>query len=693
VALLEWYRGLTPAEIAGRPTSGTSASVAERTKNIFGQRVAELPSGTQRFLLVAASEPVGDALVIREAARLLGVEHDDYAAAVDSGLIEVGATVRFRHPLVRSAAYESASLADQQNAHRALADVIDSEVDPDRRAWHLARASVGRDEGVALELERSAGRAQVRGGVAAAAAFLERSAELTVDPLRRARRALSAARAKQQAGASQAALGLLAAAEAGPLDDLQRAQVDLLRAQIAHSQNRRSDAPELLLRAAKQLEGLDVAAARDTYLDAVWAAQFAGRLARDGQLLEVAQAALVAPRLPQPRPCDLLLEGSATALVKGYAAGVPILKKAVAAFARADVAPTEALRWGTFAAVVAQYLWDYESADTLSARHVALSRQTGAVALLALALGLRSVVLALGGELLEAAKLVDEAHTLTEAIGTKQQPYAPLIVAAWRGREENVSTLVESTLTAATTRGEDEAVAAAQHARAVLCNASGRFDEALVAALASVPPASDGQTISNFALVEVIEAAVRSDHSHRGLEALEALSAITSASGSDWALGVEARSRALLSGRPIAEDWYQESIERLSHTRVRGELARAHLLYGEWLRRENRRMDARDQLRVAHQMLLSMGVDKFAERARRELAAAGETVRARRVDALAELTPQEAHIARLASAGRTNAEIGTELFLSARTVEWHLRKVFTRLGVTSRKQLQSLLPA
>jgi DNA-binding CsgD family transcriptional regulator len=691
LALLEWRRALTPSELAGRLTSTPTAPLSARIEDGFRRRVLELPSATQRFLVVAAAESVGDPLAVRRAARRLGVADDDAEPAVEAGLVVVGASVRFRHPLVRSAAYQSASVADQRHTHRALAAAIDPQVDPDRRAWHLARAAVGPDEDVAIELERSAGRAQARGGLAAAAAYLERSAELTVDPARGAQRALRAARAKYQAGAPDAALTLLATAEAAPLDEFERAQVGLLRAQIAHSQNRRSDAPELLLQTARRLETLDVGLARETYLDALWAAQFAGRLARGGQLLEVAQAALAAPRLPQARACDLLLEGSATALVKGYSAGVPVLKEAVRAFCRADAPGEEALRWWTFGAVAAQYLWDHESADTLSARHIQLARETGAAMVLAVALGLRIVVLALGGDLPAAAQLVDEARTFTEAIGTKLQPYGPLIVAAWRGHEEEVSNLVEATLGDATARGEDEAVAAAQHARAVLCNGSGRFKEALVAAMASVPPAADGHTISNFALAELIEAAARSDEAERAEDALGTLSEMTSASGSDWALGVEARSRALLRSGHVAEKLYLEAIERLGCTRVRGELARARLVYGEWLRQEDRRADAREQLHTAHEMFTAMGVESFGERARRELAATGETVRARRVDTFAELTPQEAQIARLAGAGRTNPEIGAELFISARTVEWHLRKVFTKLGVASRRQLRHAL--
>ena len=414
---------------------------------------------------------------------------------------------------------------------------------------------------------------------------------------------MRAAHAQHQAGAPDAALGCLATAQAGPLDEFERARVDLLRAQIAHAQNRRSDAPELLLAAARRLEPLDVASARDAYVHALWAAQFAGRLARGGQLLEVAQAALAAPQLAQPRASDLLLDGSATALVKGYAAGVPDAPGGRACLLpRRHPADEEALRWWTFAGVVAQYLWDLDSAETLSARHIQLGRETGAVAVLGAALGLRIVVLAVAGDLVAAAQLVEEARTFAEAIGTKLQPYGPLMVAAWRGLDAEVTDLVDATLGEATARGEDEAVAAAQHARAVLGNGSGRYEEALAAAVAGVPPQADGQTVSNFALVELVEAAARRVRSTRARTRSQTLAEMTSASGTDWALGVEARSRALLSASAGAEDLYLQAIERLGRTRLRGELARGHLVYGEWLRRANRRVDARQQLRTAHEL-------------------------------------------------------------------------------------------
>jgi DNA-binding CsgD family transcriptional regulator len=693
LALLELPRGRSPAELAGGFGLPDVPPLSARLEATFLRRVEILPEETRLLLLVAAAEPVGDpALVWRAARRLgLGIEADDSAGA--AGLLEIGGRVVFRHPLVRSAVYRAAPVPQRQKVHAALAEVTDAEVDPDRRAWHRAQATSGPDEEVAAELERSAGRAQRRGGLAAAAAFLERAVGLTLDPARRAQRALAAAQAKHLAGAPDAALGLLAAAQAGPLDDLERARLDVLRAQIAYSQNRGSEAPRLLLRAAKRLESLDVGLARETYLDALWAARFAGRLARGGSVLEVAQAALAAPvSLRPPRAPDLLLYGLATQFTRGYAAGVPTLQQAVSAFRGRSMSSEEALRWLWLAGEAAVVVWDDESWDLLTARHLQLAREAGALSVLPVALTLRIGAHTLTGRLLAAAQLIQEARTLTEVIGSYLPPYGPLILAAWRGRGVEASNVIDQTLREAASRGEGQGVAAAQWARAVLSNGLGRYEEALAAArLASEHP--EGLAFSNTALLELIEAVARTGRTEGAAGMLQRLSERTRAGGTDWALGVEARSRALLSEGDQAEGLYREAIERLGRTRMRVEFARARLVYGEWLRRERRRVEAREQLRGAYQLLSAMGIEGFAERARRELRATGETARRRPlVGGWEGLTAQEAQIARLARAGLSNPEIGTRLFISAHTVQYHLRKVFAKLGITSRSQLDRVLP-
>jgi DNA-binding CsgD family transcriptional regulator len=691
LALLQLPRGLTAAQLAGGFGFSSAGLLAGRIEESFGRQIQALPDQTRRLLQLAAADPLGDPPLVWRAARRLGLDTGAAEPAVHAGLAEFGARVRFRHPLVRSAAYRSASMSERQAVHGALAEVTDPAVDPDRRAWHLAQATAGADEEVAAELERSAGRAQARGGIAAAAAFLERAAMLTPDPRTRARRALAAAQSKHLAGAESAALALVAAAEVGPLDELQQARADRLRAEIAYTR-RDSEAPRLLLRTAARLEPLDLRLARDTYLDALWAAHIVGRMARGALVREAAEAALKAPRPASPATVsDLLLDGLATGIVHGYPEGVPMLKRAVATFRDQNTSGPDELRWLWFTSVVTRFVWDDEAQDVLSARHVELGRQTGVLAGLPIALSARIVVHIIAGELAAADQAIEELRTLSDAMQIPMQLNGRLVVAAWRGREAEARTLFDAAVRELEPRGEGGALAVADYSRAVLANGLGRYAEALTAAAGTDAFDVDGFTIYAQGLSELIEAAARAGAAERAEDALRRLAEMTNASGTDYGLGVQAQCRALLSADDAAEALYREAIERLARTRVRAQLARAHLLYGEWLRRQNRRLDAREQLRIAHEMLSDMGVEAFAERARRELAATGETVRKRTAETVSELTPQEAYIARLAVEGRTNGEIGAQLFISARTVEWHLRKVFTKLSIGSRRELSQAL--
>jgi DNA-binding CsgD family transcriptional regulator/tetratricopeptide (TPR) repeat protein len=690
LALLELPRGLTPAELAGGFGLPDGQTLPGRIEDSFRRRLEALPAATQRLLLIAAADPLGEPLLVWRAAEGLGVGSRATEPAERAGLVEFGARVRFRHPLVRSAIYQAAPLEDRRSVHGALADATDPEVDPDRRAWHRAHATAGRDEEVACELERSADRAQARGGLAAAAAFLERATELTPEPARRAQRALAAAQAKHQAGAFDAALGLLALAEAGPLDELECARADLLRVQVAFVVSRGRDAPPLLLKAAKRLEPLDVRLARETYLDALWAAIIVGRLADGGGEREVAKAARAVPPAPEPpRPADLLLDGLAVRITEGYVAAAPMLERAVSAF-RGDISREEGLRWLWLAGHVARLLWDDESWEVLSTRHLQLSRDTGALTVLHLALNQRMGMHEHAGELAAAASLLEEAEAVAEATGSELAPYGALAFAAWRGREADLSELIDARMNDLVARGQGAGLTIIRWSSALLYNGLGRYEEALAAAhQASVHP--HDFLYSTWGLVELIEAAVRSGKPEPAADALRRLSETTRASGTDWALGIEARSRALLSDDEAAERLYREAIERLARTRIRAELARTHLLYGEWLRRERRRIDAREQLRTAHQMLAAMGIDAFAQRAARELPATGETARKRTVETTGQLTAQEAQVARLARDGLSNPEIGARLFISPRTVEYHLHKVFTKLDISSRKELLDAL--
>ncbi len=517
---------------------------------------------------------------------------------------------------------------------------------------------------------------------------------LTPDPALRAGRALAAAQAKVQVGASDAALDLLAKAEAGPLSELQHARADVVRAQAAFAASRGSDAPPLLLKAARRLEPIDAGLSRATYLDALVAAVYAGRLASPGgSLLDVARAAGAAPSpLDGPRAPDLLLDGLAAHLNQGYAAGAPILRRALRAFGD-DMPADPELRWLSLACTAALHLWDDEGCAMLSDRWAQLAREAGALSELPLALFARVYALLVTGELTAAASTVNEMQTVIEATGSSVAPYGPLGLAALRGSQAEVSALIEATLRDVSSRGEGLGISAAEWANAVLCNGLGRYQEALTAAQrASQNHFELG--FSNWAVPELIEAAARSGMSETAAAAHRRLAEMTGVSGTDWAMGIEARSHALVSEGEQAERLYRESITRLGRTRVRVDLARAHLLYGEWLRRQRRRMDAREQLRTAHGLLEAMGLEAFAARARRELQATGETARKRTVATRdEELTAQEAQIARLAREGLSNPEIGARLFLSPRTVQYHLGKVFTKLGISSRSQLDHILPA
>ena len=686
LALLELPRGLTAAELAGGFGLPDTPGLSGRIENTFRSRLARLPADTQRLMLVAAAEPAGDPVLMWRAARRLGI---GMAAAADTdGLLAIGTRVTFRHPLVRSSVYRAASSKERQAVHRALAEATDPEVDPDRRAWHLAQATPGFDEDVASELERSAGRAQARGGFAAAAAFLERAVALTSEPARRAGRALAAAQAKHQAGAFDAALGLVGIAQSGPLEELEYAQVDLLRGQIAFAFSRGRDAPPLLLKAAERLAPLDIGLARDTYLEALSAALHAGRLgSRDG-VRKMAGAARRAPPSPQPpRASDLLLDGLAVLHTEGYGAGTPMLKRALRAFRSEELSSEEGIRWLWLACRAAMDLWDDDSWFVLSARHVQLARDAGALTVLPLALNRQAGIHLFAGQFAAAEALVEEARAVSDAIGNPDVSYARVILASLRGREGETLRLTAAGDRDATARGEGRMMGAGGYATAVLYNGLARYDDAL-AAVRQATEYPEDLTFFTWGLVELIESAARSGKADLAFDGLRRLSEMTDITGTDWALGVEARLRALVSDGETAEALYRRAIEAVKRTRIRLELARAHLLYGEWLRRENRRLDAREQLRIANEMFTEFGMEAFAERARIELEATGEHARKRTVETRDDLTPQEAQICRIAADGATNQDIAAQLFISPSTVDYHLRKAFRKLGVKSRHQLK-----
>jgi DNA-binding CsgD family transcriptional regulator len=686
LALLELGRWLTTNKLAGGFGLPAAVSVKSRIEESFLRRLGTLPADTRQLLVIAAAEPVGEPMLVWRAAERLGIRMEAAEPAQAQGLLTFDTRVTFRHPVLRSVVYRSAPLNARREAHRGLAQVIDSQLDSDRRAWHLAQAAPGPDEEVASELERSAGRAQARGGMTAAAAFLEKAAALSLDSSNRAQCALAAGQAARRAGALEAALGLLATAEAGPLNERQRAQTDLLRAQITFDSSRGNEAPSLLLKAAKRFERLDPALARETYLEAFAAVVFAGRLA-SVDVAKVAKAARAAPALPQPpRASDLLLDGLVVLVTQGHAAAAPAVRRALDAFRSDELPADEGIRWLWLAGATAASLWDAEAWDALSGRLVQLARDAGGLTALTVGLLTRAKLHVLAGEFAVAASLVEEIGSVAAASGIRMPRYGALALAAFRGREAEAPRVIEVTALDFLAAGEGTGLRAVEWATPVLYNGLTRYADALVAA----QRASDDRNelrFSFWALPELIEAAARSGQRELGAKALRRLTVMTRASGTDWALGIQLRSRALLSDGEIAGRHYREAIARLHRTRVRVELARAHLLYGEWLRRQRRKVDAREQLRRAEEMFLRFGAEAFAERARVELNATGERARKRIPQTRDQLTPRETQIAHLVAEGATNPEIAAQLFISPSTVDYHLRKAFRKLGVKSRTQL------
>jgi DNA-binding CsgD family transcriptional regulator len=692
LALVELAGELTANELSGSVPLSWPLRFGGRLEELYLARVRALPADTRTLLLVAAADPSGDPWLVHKAAGQLGIDPEAGEAARTQRLVSWEPRVRFRHPLIRSAAYYAASAAARRHAHAALAAITDPDTDPDRRAWHLAEATAGPDEQVAAALERSAGRAQVRGGWASGAAFLDRAAALTPDPARRARRLLAAAHANLRAGAFGKAHDLLATAQvggSGPLDGFQSAQADWLHGQIAFASGPGSDAPLLLLKAAKRLEPFSLDLARQTYVDAWQAGVFAGYLAGAGDLLEVSRAArALPPPAHPPRPVDLLLDGLALMVTDGPAAAAPVLRQATTAFASADIPVQESLQWGWLVRVADKALWDDEG-RRLTVRQVQLARDVGALDQLPILLNMMAIDAVWSGDFTAGTSLIAEAAAVCEATGSRLAPYAATMLASFRGREAEAEPLIQSAIEKGAAAGQGVAVTYAHWVAAILYNGLGRYADALAAAR----QASEHKHpyVSAWTLPELIEAAVHTGNTRIASDALDWLAGRTRAGGTEEGLGVETRCRALLSEGQAAEGCYRDAIGRLGPTRLRPDLARAHLLYGEWLRRQRRRRDARDQLRTAFDMFDAMGMEAFAGRARAELRATGEQARPRSPGTPEVLTPQEAQVAQMVAEHLSNREIAARLFISAGTVEYHLRKIFRKLGVTSRGQLARTL--
>jgi DNA-binding CsgD family transcriptional regulator len=688
LALLELPRAWTAAELADGFEQ--SDPLISRIEESFLRRLLTLPEDTQRLLVAAAAEPLGDATLLWRAAVALGLGPNAGDRAEAAGLIQFGARIRFRHPLVRAAAYRSASTQVRQDVHRALAEATDADVDPDRRAWHRANATQSPDEEIAAELEQSAARAQSRGGLLAAAALLERAARLTPDPARRADRELAAASRKRGGGALDAALALLAAIEAGPSDELRVAKVKQLRGQIALDQRRATDAVRLLVDAAQHLEPLDPDLARETYLEALGAAIFSSTT--DDVASAVAAAARVAAPVPgEPRIIDLILDGLATRLVDGHAAAVPSLSRALTKvrsidYRVDDVGQLLGLVGNPFTGYVATELWDFAAGRMVAELLVRRARDTGALVQLQFAVNELAVNDMLAGRLTDAAALVEEDRVVSDLTGNPPVGYAAMLLTALRGTD-TAALLIAAGRDHTLALGEGRIANFAGYATALLHNGLGQHDIAVQVA----HEVFERDVVAGYQMMvvsELAEAASRTGEVDLVVAALHRMSERARATPTPWALGIEARLRAML-GEDEPDASYQESIQHLDRAGLRLEVARGHLLYGEWLRRTGERTNAREQLRTAHDMLLAMGAAAFAERARRELVVLGEKGLRRSVETTEDLTVQEFHIARFARDGLSNAEIGARLFISPRTVEWHLGKVFTKLGITSRRELRN----
>lgn len=689
LALLELGARMMTPDFAGGFAAVEQLSLSHRIEHEYLTRLHALPQDTQDLLLLAAAEPIGDSALIRRAARELELRADAADAAIDDGLLGFGASVRFRHPLLRSAVYRAATIERRQAAHAALAAATDSGVQPDRRAWHRACSSPKPDEEVARELIGSADRAQARGGLAAAAAFWERAVAMTPSNTDRASRALVAAQAKYRAGDIDAAHRLLAEAEIGPLTELHQATVALLRGQMAFTTYRGGEAPSLLLNAAHRLQPLDLDLARDTYLQALVATAHAGRFGDEDVRLQICRGAQALPAAPTTSLSrHLLVQGFATWMADGYVAGAPILNEAVRQYRNE---PTDPGVYGWGFNVMAMHLCDDDAWHRMVVDEVALAREHGLLSWLPLAFDSLAEFSVHAGELSKAEGLLLEANHIDPIITAGTSLHIALLLDAWRGDESGADTRIAAMAETTSARSEGWLLDFVDYAKAVLYNGLSNYSLAASAAEIVVAKMNTLPCYGIRALYELVEAAARSDQMDRARSATAQMAEVASAAGSDFALGMAAQCRALVADDDAADAFYQEAIEYLDCTRMAIFLARARLSYGEWLRRRRRRIDARAQLRPAYAALAAMRANGFAERARRELLATGEKVRRRTEPSTNELTPQEEQIAQLARERRTNLEIGAQLFLSARTVEWHLGKIFAKLEITSRRDLDAAL--
>ena len=689
LALVELGTQYTAEQLSSRAVQPEPLPLGQRLQEHFLRQVRSLPPDAQAFALLAAADPGGDQGVLWRAAAQAGIDPDAASAeTARAGVLEFpGSSVRFRYPLLRSAVYHGASAVDRRDAHRALSEAGHSEL----RVWHLAAAAITPDEELAAELQHTAGRAGTRGGYAARAALLRRAADLTPDDARRAEREVAVAEARLMAGDPAGAQDTLGGALPRLTGTTARVRAQRLDGAICFAQGDAAGAARILARAARAVAG-DDRMARDTMLMAMQAAISAG----PAQTREIARAARIFPAVPEASAsvADLLLDGYSARFTLGYHASVPPFRAAVAALLADDLEPAVGLRWFALGTAAAGSLWDDQATFELSGRWVKMARAAGAFTTLPVALAFNAFSESMAGHFREADT---KWASMLELLPTSSGPGVPGInsrssglLLAYRGqlteaRETGLAQVRESAA-----RGQDGPADIGRYIVALAGLLGGDYPAAMSYAQTVID--NDPAGTAEAALPELIEAAVRAGDYEAAATAHKTLSERALAAGTPWALGLRARCEALLAEGADAEGYYLESISQLRRCRMAVDLARTHLLYGQWLRRAKRRRNARHELRTAQDMFAAMGIAAFAERAGRELQATGETARKRTVETAVELTAQETQVARLARDGLSNPEIGARLFISARTAQYHLGKVFTKLGISSRCQLAQALP-
>lgn len=690
LALRELPRALSPAEIAGGFNLTRSMALEDRIEHSVLAQLEPLPGSARQLLLLAAADPTGDPELLWRASAVLGLPPEAFDAAKDADALLVGTRVGFRHPLVRSAVYRAASPEERRRVHAALADVTVAASDPDRRAWHRANATLRPHEDVAADLERSADRARTRGGAAAVGAFLERAAELTPAPADRGRRLIAAAEAKHDAGAPTQALTLLDAVRGLPLGAAQEALIARLRARAEYARQRDGSAPRLLLKAAQRLEPYDPELARDTYIEALAAAIYGGRLGDAGQAAAVAHAILRATASEESDSArDLILRGQALLTAKGQQAALDTLRRAQRAYL--DQAPDAlGVHWMWFASRAAQDLWDARVLRSLADRQVDLAREQGLVTVLPIALSLLMLAQTVDGDLAAAEASCDEIDAIKDVTGHPLPQYGRMFLAAYRGRDAEMEPLAERIRADAQARGEGYGLSAVNFAEAILYNGLGDFERAVECGRRELPYTHELNHAMRT-LLEVVEAATHIGDLALAQEAFDKLAGVTRPVGTNWASAVLAMAEAQLREGDEAQALYEEAIERFEQERIPIMIGRCRLLYGEALKHRRLHARAQDQFKAAHQILTACGLAGFARRAAAEPSTSGGVARARPHGAAAQLTNQELNVARLAGEGLTNRDIGARLFISAHTAEYHLRKVFTKLGVRRRTELKKAL--